>query len=143
MTYKPYSSIKTTGFEYKYTNGSGMALEKGTPVKILVSGEVTHINVSIEEDVFALGGVVSATTSNGLKTPIVTDGRVEDVPTVFAFGDAVYIDKAGGLTSTKPEVGVIGFLAGDWIVRIGTIGRNEINPLLQDLILELNVIGQL
>lgn len=143
MTYKPYRLIKSTGIEFQYVNGSGSSLAKPTPVRIKADGTLDYIDVSIEAHVFALAGVVSSSSVNGQKSGVVTAGRVENIATSFSFGDPVYISKAGNLTNVKPSNGVGGFVHGDFIVRIGTISKNETNPSQKDLVLELNLVGQL
>ena len=143
MTYRPYSTIKATGLEFPYTNDSGIFMPKSTPIKIKLNGGIDFINVSIENDAFALGGVTSSDSDNGSSVNVVTAGRIEDITTTFSFGDAVYISKSGNLTNIKPSVDIGGFVSGDYIVRIGTIAKNTANPLLKDLILELALVGQL
>lgn len=143
MTYRPYSTIKASGIELSYKNVSGGTIGKGIPVKINSAGDVSFIDVSIEADVFALGGVTSGSAANNANVPIVMAGRVENITTSFTFGDAVYIDKTGFLTNIKPSDGVNSFGSGDYIVRVGTIAKNTTNPLLYDLVLELNLIGQI
>jgi hypothetical protein len=142
MTYRPYSSIKSTGFEFSYTNSSGVTMPKTTPVRVRSDGDVDFIDVSVESDVFALAGVTSASCTNGSKAGVTIMGRVEDTGLSFDFGEPIYISKTGDLTNTKPSIGVNGFILGDYIVRVGVIGKNETNPALKDLILELRLIGQ-
>ena len=143
MTYRPYQAIKSTGIELKYKNDSGVILNKAIPVRAKANGDLDFINVSVEADVFAIVGVTSENILVGSTGGVISAGRIETITTTFAFGDPVYVSKSGGLTNIKPEVGVGGFVGGDFIVRVGTIAKNETNPTLKDLVLELHLVGQL
>lgn len=143
MTYRPYNALKASGIQLNYINGSGASMPKATPVKIKSDGNMDFINVSIEADVLAIGGCVEAVVPNAQRGGLITNGRIENVTITGTFGDAVWLSKSGGLTTTKPDIGVGGFLAGDFVVRIGTIAKNEIFPIQKDLVLELTLVGQL
>jgi hypothetical protein len=143
MSYRPYTAIKATGLELGYQNNSGSTLTKGTPLCQKSSGYVDFINVSLEADVFAFIGIAGANISNATRGPVTTNGRVENVTVTGTFGDAIYVSKTGGLTNVKPDIGVGGFLAGDFVLRVGTIAKNETNPALKDIVLEVRLIGQL
>jgi hypothetical protein len=143
MSFRPYTAIKSTGLQFNYTNASGYSIPKGTPVKIRTDGNIDFINVSVEHDIMSFGGITSSDSDNGQKSGVVTAGRIENVVTTFEFGDAVYIGKDGLLTNVGPSFGVAGFVSGDFVFRVGTIAKNETNPLSQDLILESTLVGQL
>lgn len=143
MTFRPYNSLKSTGIELSYTNNSGSTINKGTPVKVKTTGGVDFINVSVEADAFGVAGVASTNATNGTSLGVVKDGRIENITTSFAVGDTVYIAKTGFLTNIKPSVGVDSFVAGDFVVRIGVIAKNEVNQALKDLILDVTLVGQL
>lgn len=143
MTYRPYNTLKATGIELQRINGSGSFIDKAVPVKIRTDGNADFVNVSVEADVFAIGGVTSSSASPGASISVVTTGRIENITTAFAFGDPVYLSKTGFLTNVKPSLGAGGFVAGDFIVRIGTIAKNETTPTQKDIVLEMNLVGQL
>lgn len=143
MSYRPYNALKASGLEAKFQNGSGAPLPKAIPVRKTPTGLVDYINVSNEAHVLALVGVTGAIIPNAAIGQIITAGRVENITTTAAFGDPIYISKTGGLTNVKPDIGIGGFVAGDFVVRIGTISKNESNPLQKDLVLELMLVGQL
>jgi hypothetical protein len=143
MSFRPYVSIKSSGIEFQFANGSGYPIPKGTPIKIRADGNIDFINVSIEQDIMSFGGIASSDSNNGQKSGVVTTGRIENIVTTFEFGDAVYIGKDGFLTNIGPSFGVAGFLVGDFVFRVGTIAKNETNPLSQDLILESTLVGRL
>ena len=143
MTYRPYSQIKTSAIQLNYENSSGTTIFKGTPVCQKSTGVIDFINVSSESDVFGFIGVVSFNIANAASGPVVTSGRIENVSVSGSFGDPLYVSKTGGLTTTKPEVGVEGFLALDFVLRVGIITKNETNPVLKDIVLDVQLVGQL
>ena len=143
MTYRPYKDLKTSGIQINYTNSSGSAISKGTPVCKKNTGSIDFVNVSVESDSFGFVGIAGANISNSLKGPVATNGKVEDVTVTGSFGDSLYVSKTGSLTTTKPEIGVGGFLALDFVLRVGVIAKNETNPILKDIILDIQLVGQL
>jgi len=143
MSYRPYNTIKSTGINLGYTNASGVTMDKATPVRQTSSGDIDFVDVSVEADVLGVLGLVATSILNGAKGSVATQGKVENVIITGNFGDPVFISKTGGLTTTKPSLGVGGFVAGDWVIAIGVIAKNEDNPLLKDIVLFLDVRGQL
>jgi hypothetical protein len=55
----------------------------------------------------------------------------------------VYISKLGTLTNIKPSLGINGFGEGDFIIKIGMIAQNADNVLNKDLLVGIQVMGQL
>jgi len=143
MSYRPYSALKASGLESKFQNGAGVTILKATPVRKTPTGYIDFIDVSIESEVLALIGVTSSSILPTNIGPVITHGRIENVTISAIFGDAIYLGKDGFLTNIKPEVGISGFVAGDFVVRIATVARNENNPLQKDLVLEITLVGQL
>jgi hypothetical protein len=143
MSYRPYKDLKTSGIQINYANGSGTTISKGTPVCQKNTGSIDFVNVSVESDAFGFMGIAGSNISNLLKGPVATNGRVEDVTVTGSFGDCLYISKTGSLTTTKPEIGVDGFLALDFVLRVGVIVKNETNPILKDIVLDIQLVGQL
>lgn len=143
MTYRPYNKIVPRVLGQPYSNASGVNIPKATPVRSNASGDVDFINVSNEAEVKAIIGVTSEEISDGSKGDVASTGRVENITTSADFGDALYISKTGGLTNVEPDVGVGGFLSGDFVVRIGSVVKNIDNPPLKDLILDIDIVGQL
>lgn len=118
-------------------------MPKGTPVRATNTGDMDFIDVSVEAEALAICGVTSATVAPSSNGSVVTNGRVLNLTTSASFGDAMYIDKVGGLTNSKPSIGVAGFVSGDFVIYVGVIAKNVDNPLNKDLVVNLNVIGQL
>jgi hypothetical protein len=143
MTYRPYKDLKTSGIQINYTNSSGSTIFKGTPVCQKITGSIDFVDVSVESDAFSFIGITGSDISNLLKGPVATNGRVEDVTVTGSFGDSLYISKTGSLTTIKPEIGLGGFLSLDFVLRVGVIAKNETNPLLKDIILDVQRVGQL
>lgn len=125
------------------TNSSGASITRTNPVRLDNNGEVQRVNPSVESQVLACIGVAKDSVSNGALVGIVTSGRVEDVTVPGSFGDTLFLSKTGSLTNTKPSIGAGGFVAGDFILAIGIVVKNQSNPLLTDLLVNVRVVGQL
>lgn len=149
MSFSPYWLNKnSTGMSRAtqggYQNGSGSTLAKASPVSVNLSSQIVPLDVSNELSVQALVGLTGLDIPNAATGSVVDNGRLEDITTLFAVGDAVYAGKIIPLTNIKPDIGnPDGFASGDFVVFIGVIVKNEFNPLLLDLKLMLSVIGQL
>jgi len=124
------------------TNNSGSSIAKCIPVKIISTG-MNIINPSLESDIDAFAGLTGSLTLNTQTSEVITSGIITDTGLAFSPGDAVYVSKSGGVTNVKPSIGVSGFIAGDFVIRLGIITQNDANPLLRDLIINTQVIGQL
>jgi hypothetical protein len=143
MTYRPYEEIKSTAVEGRAANNTGVTIPKSTPIRVNTSGEIDFVNVANESQILNVYGAAAQSIPNGDSGNIAGSGRIEDITTTFDFGDVVYISKTGGLTNQKPSDGVDGFVAGDFVILMGVIAKNESNPSLKDLILTVERIGQL
>lgn len=123
-------------------NVTGGVLQQLTPVRINNLGVVTTIDVS-SETAAAVSGVMAETVNNGASGIKAMTGIIKNIATSFSHGDVVYISKTGDLTNVKPSIGIDSFIAGDYVIRIGVIGKNESNPSNLDLHLGINIVGQL
>jgi hypothetical protein len=146
MTYRPYSQIvglvDLSTVKTSLLNSSGLTILEHTPVKINTNGDLMLLDVSNEEDVFSFVGISDNTILSGTYGDIVTQGRVVNVAG-FDFGDYVYVSKSGGLTHALPSEGISGFVAGDWVIRVGVVAKNPSDPLLKDLLINPQIVGQL
>lgn len=143
MSYRPYGSLTSSGISDSRTNVSGITMPKGIPVRITNTGDINFINVSIEAQALAIFGITSTDISNLSSGSIITSGKVTDIATSASFGDLMYINKSGYLTNIKPSIGVEGFVSGDFVVSVGVIAKNDSNPSAKDLVILIDVIGQL
>lgn len=143
MTYRPYSLLTASGISDTRPNNSGVTISKATPVRINTFGELDFINVAIEAQALSVAGCAAEDIPNTTSGVMVTSGKVSDITTSATFGDLMYIDKTGNLTNIKPSIGVNSFVSGDFVVSIGVIAKNPGNPILKDLIIMVDVIGQL
>ena len=143
MTYRPYNTLINPSIEYIRTNNTGVTINAGTPVIMNSSGDPDFVDVSDEAQVLNIAAVSQDTIANGESGKLVTSGKVESLNVAFNFGDVIYISKTGGLTNIRPSIGVNGFDSGDFVVMLGVIARNEENPSFKDLILHIDIIGQL
>lgn len=125
-------------------NDSGATLLKLSPVCEDALGSLNVVDVSSEASANACIGVVSDTSIlDGNQGNIISFGRLQNITTSFSFGEVLFVDKVGALTNQKPTIGVNGFVSGDWMVRIGIISRNVDNALQKDLLVNINIVGQL
>jgi len=143
MSFRPYNQLTASGVQDVRANNTGVSIDKAVPVRINASGELDFINVSTEAQALSVSGVAAQTILDGTAGSFLSSGKIEDVSTSAIFGDTVYISKAGILTNIKPAIGVSGFIAGDFVISVGVIAKNESNPILKDLIINIDVKGQL
>jgi hypothetical protein len=123
-------------------NNTGSTILKGTPVRITPTGVAT-IDLSNESSANAVAGIVKADIANAQAGDIINTGIIEDITTLASIGDIMYISKSGGLTNIKPSEGVNGFTFGDWVIRVGVVTKNNDNPLLKDLLVNIQIVGEL
>jgi hypothetical protein len=145
MTYSPNSGTNSQPSQHTSTTGSnntGTTILKATPVKVTSTG-IAIVNPAIEADIDALAGLVSDNVAAGYTVEIVSGGTIDNITTLINVGETVYLSTSGGLTNLKPSIGVNGFVSGDWVVRLGVIAQNKTNPLLKDIIVNIQFIGVL
>jgi len=123
-------------------NNTGVLLQKLTPVRINNLGVVDSIDVSLEEAI-SVSGVTTEDILNGASGGSISSGIIEDITTSFNLGDVIYVSKSGDLTNTKPSIGVDSFLEGDYVIKIGVISKNELNPAAKDIYINISIVGQL
>lgn len=143
MTYRPYNAIVSGSVGDQRSNNTGVTIDKGTPVRINTSGTLDFIDVSVTAEILNIAGVAKNDILSATSGEFVSGGKVEDITTSASLGDVLYIDKAGALTNVKPSLGVAGFVAGDYSVRVGVVAKNENNGSLKDLIVSLNIIERI
>ncbi|HLD91600.1 MAG TPA: hypothetical protein VI911_11435 [Patescibacteria group bacterium] len=137
-------SISTAPQGDEGLNSTGSSLNKATPVSINhTSGEVDIIDVSNEASARASFAVVREDSADGQPVEYISNGRLKDVSLSFDYSDVIYVSKLGSLTNIAPSVGVGGFVSGDFIVRVGIIAKNLSDPLKKDLVIDMEVEGQL
>lgn len=148
MTYRPYAAIisaassQQASIKASLKNSTGATIPDLTPVRANTNGEMARINVSIEFQATNVVGLTSASVLDSAFGDVILSGKLENI-SGFNFGDIIYISKSGGLTSTQPSEGVGDFVAGDFIIRVGVIVKNDSIGTQKDLLLSINVIGQL
>ena len=148
MSYRPYNIIisqaqaGSTAVTFTLTNASGAPVADFVPVSLNASGDFKTIDVSVEADALKFIGVTGEPILNASPGPVVNFGKIENI-TGFNFGDVLYVSKIGTLTTTVPDIGVGGFLSGDFVIRVGKVSKNQTNPSLKDLIVQFELVGQL
>lgn len=135
-------STSTKVIQNNYTNSSGGTILALKPVRSS-SGTLATVDPSIEAHVLSILGVTKTNISNGVAGTVVLEGLMEDITTSIAVDKYVYLSKAGNITDEVPDIGVGGFVEGDFVVKIGQIVRNTNNPAKKDLNVDIRIIGQL
>lgn len=149
MGYRPYNFIieaaagSSTGAKIKLQNDTGSTISVLTPVTIGSDGKLKLIDVSVENDAVKTCGVTEENIFNTNSGDVAINGKISNITTAFAFGDYVYVSKLGALTNILPTEGSGGFVAGDYIIKIGVIARNPDNPANKDLLININLVGQI
>jgi len=125
-------------------NNTGSTFPKAKPVSINTSGEIQAVDVTTEANAMATVGVAEDAIVNTASGGVITNGLVTNIATSFAFGNAIFIAPSGNLTNIYPSIGnADGFLAGDFVIRVGVISKNSVTPANKDLIVCVSVVGQL
>lgn len=149
MTYSPNfrgttNKVGADKLSSTFVNGSGGTLVKATPVSVNTIGTLVSIDVSDDNSVARLVGLVTDDLVASATGGVADGGRIEDVAGLgFSLGDSLYVSKAGFLTTTKPDIGVDGFVDGDWVIFVGVIVKNQFDNTKKDLKLSLERVGKL
>jgi len=123
-------------------NNTGSTIPIFMPVKITATG-IQTVNPSVEADIDAFAGVTASAITNGSNGFIVSSGLIQNTGLSYPAGTALWLSKSGGVTNVKPDIGVGGFVSGDWVVKLGVTLLNDSSPLLIDVIVFIEVKGQL
>jgi hypothetical protein len=126
-----------------FLNDSGSAIVAFSPVAVTSSGGISSADVSSEVDSLAVVGVTTGIINHSTSGPVVMSGRLENITTSAALNSKLFISRVGDLTEVKPSIGVGSFVEGDFVVAVGTVVENASNPANKDLIVNIQVIGQL
>lgn len=143
VTQQLSGGIATSAVTATLTNGSGDILVKMTPTGINASGYLDVIDVSIESSALTMIGLILNDIAIGGNGEVVLGGCLKEITTTFPLGAILYVSKIGGITNIKPSIDIDGFVAGDFIIKIGVISRNIVNPINKDLIINISIVGQL
>lgn len=148
MTYSPNfrgdaAKVGSRSLSSGYQNGAGMTLPALTPVAINLSGQLVTVDMADPDSVNRIVGLLDAALPSGSIGNVINGGRIEDITTSFSIGDAVYMNKLGGLTATKPTPGTENFNSGDYCIFVGVIVKNQFDNSKKDLNLFIQVVGQL
>lgn len=123
-------------------NNTGSPVAKASPVRLSNTG-MMYINVSLEAEANAIAGLTKADVSNATSGEVISSGLLENIMTSASVGDIMYVSKTGDLTNIKPSIGVNGFVAGDWVIRVGAIAKNHDAPLQLDILVNIQIVGEL
>lgn len=123
-------------------NNTGNTLAKATPVRLSSVGFMA-IDVSDEASANSIAGLTRADITNSSAGEVISSGILENISTSASVGDIMYVSKLGDLTNVKPSIGVGGFLVGDWVIRVGAVAKNNDNPSLKDILVNIQIVGEL
>lgn len=126
-----------------YLNDSGVSITKLSPVCITSAGGIKSVGVAVEAESLGCVGIAFADINNAASGIVITNGRLVTSGTSSILSSVLYAAKTGGLTDSKPSIGVAGFVAGDWVIRIGVVAKNLTNPVAKDILVNVSIIGQL
>lgn len=148
MSYNPnFSGVSSApssqSVQTSEANNSGSMISKLTPVRIDTSGNIALVDVGIEAQALAIAGLTDADVLHSATGNIVNSGRVKDITTSALLGDVMYVSKTGGTTNVKPAIGTGGFVADDFVIRLGVVAKNPDNPSNKDLLVNISIVGQL
>lgn len=145
MTYNPVARgvpAITRAVARIASNNTGNMVTKATPVRLTNTG-FASIDVSIEGEANAIAGLTKDNISDASQGEVISSGVLENISTSASIGDIMYVSKVGDLTNVKPSVGVSGFASGDWVIRVGAVAKNNDNPLQKDILVNIQIIGEL
>jgi hypothetical protein len=146
MSYRPYSaiigSITPGSVKFKIQNSTGFTIATLTPITSNGSGQAKLINPSVEADVLKIVGITGESIASGSSGFVYSQGKIENITSPLSLGDYVYLSKTGQLTSTLPSEGVGGFVSGDFVVKLGVVVANDIAPAQKDLLVAIEIVGQ-
>lgn len=150
MSYSPFSFYQqgtgtSLGLVTNYTNSSGTAIPQGTPVSLTGSGDlIAPTDVTNQSSVSSFVGIAQFRINGSANGPVISNGRLQILTGYsFSIGDSIFIGVGGIIQNVRPDYGVTGFSAGDYVYYIGTVVANETTPLDQDLVIMPQLIGEL
>lgn len=126
-----------------YTNGTGTAIAQGSPCSTNTFGQIVPTDVTDQTSVQAFVGYAQFRIPATASGPVISSGRLENIVTSFAVGDAIYMGISTPLINTKPADGLYGFTVDDFVIFVGVLVQNEFNPSLTDIQLFTQNIGEL
>jgi hypothetical protein len=128
-----------------YTNGTGSPILQGTAVsKTGVQDQIAPTDPTDDASVHAFVGFAQFRINAATLGPVISNGRLEVLSGYsFSVGDAIWVGLNGVPQNVRPDYGVTGFAAGDFIIFCGVVVQNALNPSNQDLQVMPQLIGEL
>lgn len=151
MSYSPNfrgnsSRATSSGNATGYQNGTASTMPIGTSVSTNVSGQIVLTDVSDEDLSEGWLGLSNEAIPTSAFGQVESDGRLQNIPLGlgFAVGDPIWVGVTpGSLTNVRPDLSILGWVSGYYILFVGVVVQNEFNPTLQDIQLSRQIIGQL
>lgn len=151
MAYNPLYRGKTSMAPSRanstgYTNGTLSGILMACPVSADSTSKIALTDVSNESSVLRFVGISAENVPSAASGQVFHSGRASELGAQlsgFGIGDPIYVGKNGTLINQKPDIGVLGFIAGDFVIFIGVVVKNEFDPGEKDIQLLIEIIGQL
>ena len=128
-----------------YTNGTGTAIPQGVAVsKTGVGDQIAPTDPTNDVSVHAFVGFAQFRIPAATLGPVISGGRLENLTGYsFAIGDSIWVGLGGVIQNVRPDYGITGFTAGDFVIFAGVVVQNVKNALNQDLQVMPQLIGEL
>ena len=131
-------------------NATGLTLLRGAAIGVDSSGgNMAAVNVRVEASALSVLGILNVNTDDLHNGPVIISGIMRDTGNLgigtLAFGDTLYVAPPGEattLTNIRPNAGIGGFLAGDFVVKVGTIVKDPDSASFT-LAIGIQIVGQL
>lgn len=148
MTYSPnfrgsMSKGSSRQLQTGYQNGGAGTLLQASPVSTNPAGQIIQTDVSNENSILRFVGLAATDIPGTANGTVIDAGRLEAVTVSFSVGDALWLSKTGFLTNVKPDIGVGGFVVGDFVIFVGVVVQNEFDNIKKDIKLAIEKIGEL
>jgi hypothetical protein len=144
VSYNPQGTGSSTAVVTTYTNASAsVAIPQGMAVATNSSGLVVPVDVTSQASVQSMVGYANVRIPTSTAGPVISNGRLQNITTSFTVGNPLWVGVDGNPTNIAPSVGVNGFVSGDFVVFMGVLVENELNPSETDIALFTQVVGTL
>ena len=151
MAYSPFSfNPESTGSAESITttytnNSSSTAIPQAMAVAANSAGLLVPLDVTNEASVNNMVGYANVRIAASATGPVISTGRLKlyTNSNSYALGTPLYVGLDANPTNIVPSIGVNGFTSGDYIVFMGVLVPNEVNPSEFDISLFTQIVGAL
>lgn len=138
----PQISLSSESVITKYTNASvSAAIPQAQAVSTNGSGQLVPLNISSLASVNNMVGYALSRIPASASGSIISNGRLLNFTTSYSIGTPLWIDTNGNPTNIVPQIGVNGFVSGDYVIFLGVVVANAISGT--DIALFTQITGTL